>query len=107
MLNKKTYSKTQKRKILEEFKAGKESQRIFCQRIGISRTTLKRWLTETKETKERKETPEFGIVHLNNAKEIEELGIMHFKTDNIEIKLNKGYDKVMLQKIFEVFAYVE
>ena len=49
MLNRKVYSEKQKRKFLEEFKNNKESQRTFCQRVGIGRTTLKRWLTETKE----------------------------------------------------------
>ena len=111
MLNKKVYSEKQKEEFLEEFKTCKESQRVFCQRVGIGRTTLKRWLAETKEatstkeTTETTETTEFGIIHLNTDKE--ELGVIHFKTDDIEIKLKSGYDKVMLQKIFEVLAYAK
>ena len=113
MLNKKVYSEKQKGKFLEEFRNNKESQRVFCQRVGIGRTTLRRWLAETTETtettatKETTETTEFGIIHLNTSNEKEESGIIHFKTDNIEIKLKKDYDQVMLQKIFEVFAYVK
>ena len=107
MLNRKVYSEKQKRKFLEEFKNNKESQRTFCKRVGIGRTTLKRWLAETKERKETTEATEFGIIHLNTTKAKEELGIIHFKTDDIEIKLNKGYDKEMLQKIVEVFAYAK
>ena len=107
-MNKKVYSETQKRKILEDFKNSNESQRVFCQKIGVGRATLRKWLanTKTKTTKE-KVTTDFGIIHLNTTEEKEESGIIHFKTDTIEIKLEKGYDKIMLQKIFEVFAYAK
>ena len=113
-MNKKVYSEKQKRKILEEFKNSTESQRVFCQRIGVGRATLRKWLAKTNpntktntKAKTKKETTDFGIIHLNTVKEKEESGIIHFKTDNIEIKLEKGYDKIMLQKIFEVFAYAK
>ena len=62
--------------------------------------------TNTKAKKE-KETTDFGIIHLNTTEEKEESGIIHFKTDTIEIKLKEGYDKIILQKIFEVFAYAK
>ena len=115
-MNKKVYSETQKRKILEEFKNSTESQRVFCQRIGVGRATLRKWLAKTNpntranantKTRAKKETTDFGIIHLNTAKEKEESGVIHFKTDTIEIKLKKDYDKIMLQKIFEVFAYAK
>ena len=115
-MNKKVYSETQKRKILEEFKNSTESQRVFCQRIGVSRATLRKWMAKTNirtnaktntKAKKEKETTDFGIIHLNTVREKEEAGIIHFKTDTIEIKLEKDYDKIMLQKIFEVFAYAK
>ena len=113
-MNKKVYSETQKRKILEEFKNSTESQRVFCQRIGVGRATLRKWMAKTNpnaktntKAKTKKETTDFGIIHLNTVKEKEESGIIHFKTDTIEIKLKEGYDKIILQKIFEVFAYAK
>ena len=112
-MNKKVYSETQKRKILEEFKNSTESQRVFCQRIGVGRATLRKWMAKTNpnaktntKVKKEKETTDFGIIHLNTVREKEEAGI-HFKTDTIEIKLKEGYDKIILQKIFEVFAYAK
>ena len=114
----KRYTDEEKKKILEEFKKSTEGQKVFCKRKKMSPTTLRTWLKESKETQRhtnsKNKTTDFGIIHLTEigkkSKEtvaLKELEEIFFKTDNIEIRLNKGYDKEMLQKIIEVFAYAK
>ena len=114
----KRYTDEEKKEILKEFEESPEGQKVFCKRKKMSPTTLRSWLKESKENQKRnnqkKKTTDFGVIHLSDIKEMpsktnarKEPEEIYFKCDNIEIKLQKGYDKVTLQKIFEVFAYVE
>ena len=113
----KRYTDEEKKEILKEFEESTEGQKVFCKRKKMSPTTLRAWLKESKENQKynsRKKTTDFGIIHLTNigkiskeANESKEPEEIYFKTDDIEIKLNKGYDKEMLQRIVEVFAYAK
>ena len=114
----KRYTDEEKKEILEEFEKSTEGQKVFCKRKKMSPTTLRTWLKESKGNKKnnnkKQKRADFGVIHLSAIKETpiktnarKEPEEIYFKCDNIEIKLQKGYDKVTLQKIFEVFAYVE
>ena len=107
----KPYTIQQKGSILNEFKNSKESMSTFTKRKHMSPSTLRKWLREENSENDNLKRENFGIVHLNvneeDSNENAESEEIYFKCDRIELRLKKGYKLILLQKIFEVLAYVK
>lgn len=107
----KIYTIQQKISLLNEFKSSKESMSTFTKRKHMSPSTLRKWLREESTKNDNLKKENFGIINLNvneeDSNESIESEEIYFKCDKIELRLKKGYKLILLQKIFEVLAYVK
>ena len=88
------YSQGEKEKYVKEFLDSKESQTNFARERGIPEATFRGWLNC-----QNNNDISFGCVDLTPDADI----VFAFKYQNINIELQKGFDKKIFKKIMGVF----